>query len=246
MTNLGFVDQNAKECVIENFKGKIVIVNFWTAWSPWSLKSLAELIALQKKEDRKETIVVIACNLDGKNGKDWQEIVNDFLNKNKNRLEGFIYYRPLIGKNGIATNLGADIDTFPTTLLIDREGMLAAKWKGFTADMVAKEIDWLDKPQNASHGTEYLEFTQLRIKSRPSNPRLPKVERLTGVEGKVVVELTINSEGIPTSATMIEGPAEFTSLLEQWGLEWRFIPPVLDGKSQSTKFKLSFQFKYKK
>lgn len=244
MNNLGFIDQNGKECVIENFKGKIVLVDFWTAWSPWSVKSLAELIAFKNKADRKENVVVIACNLDGKNGKEWQQIVNEFINKNQ--LNGFIYYRPLIGKNGIATNLGADIDSFPTTLLIDQEGMLAAKWKGFTAGMIAREIDFLEQPQKANHGIEYFEFSQLKIKSRPSNPRLPRLERLVGVESKVVVELTINPEGIPTSAAMIEGPAEYAPLVEQWGLEWRFIPPVLDGKPQSAKFKLGFQFKFKR
>ncbi|WP_243302299.1 TlpA family protein disulfide reductase [Geothrix oryzisoli] len=145
VSKLGFVDQNGKKVLVEDFKGKIILVDFWTVWCGPCRRSLPEIHALQKQGIEKGTLVVIPCNLDDEY---WPRGVIQFLNKNKESLPGFIYYRAQIGKNGIGTNLGGDINSYPTTLLIDRTGKLATKWSGYGEGLILYELNLLlnEKP----------------------------------------------------------------------------------------------------
>jgi thiol-disulfide isomerase/thioredoxin len=142
VSKLGFVDQNGKKCLIEDFKGKIVVVDFWTIWCGPCRKSLPELRALQKQGAEKGTLVVIPCNLDDEY---WPQGVTQFMFKNKEALSGFTYFRSMVGKNGISMNLGEDIKAYPTTLIIDRTGKLATKWSGYGEGLLVYEINQLLK-----------------------------------------------------------------------------------------------------
>jgi thiol-disulfide isomerase/thioredoxin len=142
VSKLGFVDQNGKRCLVEDFKGKIVIVDFWTVWCGPCRRSLPEIHALQKKGAEKGSLVVIPCNLDDEF---WPRGVVQFIGKNKEALSGFLYYRSLMGKYGIGTNLGGDINSYPTTLIIDRTGKLATKWSGYGEGLITYELNLLLK-----------------------------------------------------------------------------------------------------
>jgi len=142
LNKLGFVDQSGKKCQIEDFKGKIVVVDFWTTWCGPCRQSLPELRILQRQGADKGTLIVIPCNLDDEG---WPHVVSQFMNKNKAALAGFTYYRPQGGKNGIGTNLGGDINSYPTTLIIDRTGKLATKWSGYGEGLLVYEINQLLK-----------------------------------------------------------------------------------------------------
>ena len=144
VSQLGFVDQNGKKCLVGDFKGKLVVVDFWTIWCGPCRRSLPEIAYLQKQGAEKGTLVVIPCNLDTDF---WPLGVAQFMNKNKHALQGFLYYRAMLGKNGIGTNLGGDIEAYPTTLVIDRTGRLATRWSGYGEGLLVYEINQLFKEQ---------------------------------------------------------------------------------------------------
>lgn len=138
LSRLGFVDAKGKKCVVGDFKGKVVVVDFWAVWCGPCRRSLPELNALQQQGRQKGTLVVIPCNLDEDL---WPRNVMQFLERNAQALPGFTCYRAQIGKAGIGTNLGQDIASFPTTLVIDRGGRLAARWSGYGEGVLVAEIN---------------------------------------------------------------------------------------------------------
>ncbi|MBI4911713.1 MAG: TlpA family protein disulfide reductase [Acidobacteria bacterium] len=140
MGMMGFVDNDRKKCLVADFKGKVVVVDFWTIWCPPCRKSLPELHFLQKQGQEKGSLVVIPCNLDDEL---WPQGVYQFMAKNRKALEGFRYFRPQTGRNGVSTNLGSEVRSYPTTLVLDREGRLAVRWSGYGEGMLVQEINAL-------------------------------------------------------------------------------------------------------
>jgi hypothetical protein len=41
---------------------------------------------------------------------------------------------------------------------------------------------------------------------------------------------------------VISGPEEFRKVAEQWLLEWRFFPTIIDGKPEKVKFIITMPF----
>lgn len=138
LTQLGFVDSNGRKCRIGDFKGKVVVVDFWVKWCGPCRQALPELAFLQKEGQEKGNLVVIPCNLDDEG---WPQGVMQFVRQNQKALPGFVYHRPMVGRQGINANLGEDIKSYPTTLVIDREGRLATRWSGYGAGLLVQEIN---------------------------------------------------------------------------------------------------------
>ena len=138
LSAMGFVDLKGKPCTVAAFRGKVVVVDFWAVWCGPCRRSLPALNTLQRQAAEKGNLVVIPCNLDDEM---WPDTVLRFLRQNAKALPDFICYRAQVGKAGVATNLGRDINAFPTTLVIDRNGRLAATWSGFNEALLLQEIN---------------------------------------------------------------------------------------------------------
>lgn len=136
LTQLGFHD-GKRAWKVEDFKGKVVVVDFWAIWCPPCRQSLPELRFAQQQGDLKGDWAVVPVNLDEEG---WPKLTQ-FLHRNQKALDGFRAYRAMTGRQGIATNLGADIQAFPTTLVIDREGRLAVRWSGYGEGLLAYHLN---------------------------------------------------------------------------------------------------------
>ncbi len=136
-SSFGFSDGGKVRTVAE-YRGKIVVVDFWATWCPPCRKSLPELAHLQRQES-KVPIAIIPVNRDEEG---WS-IVRPFLIKNSKVLEGFRVYMAGIGKQGIAV-LGP-VDAFPTTYLIDADGKVASRWTGYGEGLLVERLNELLK-----------------------------------------------------------------------------------------------------
>ncbi len=99
---------SGKKIDLADFKGKVVLVDFWGTWCPPCVESLPKLKKLHKKFEKKG-LVILGIAVDEKSDLDkffkktplpWESIVDP---------EGDIAYE-------------YDIEAFPTTLLIDKSG----------------------------------------------------------------------------------------------------------------------------
>ena len=92
------------------FKGKVVVVDFWATWCPPCREEIPGYIALQEKYG-KDDLVIVGVSLD----RGGPAVVADFAKKFG------INYPLVMGDNSIVDAFGG-ISAIPTTFLIDRDG----------------------------------------------------------------------------------------------------------------------------
>lgn len=87
------------------------------------------------------------------------------------------------------------------------------------------------------------DFSQIKVKLQPPAPPYPPLAKIAKVQGTVVVEITIGTDGVPTRATAIEGPPQLRPTAEAYAMNWRFEPAMLNGVPQTARFRLTMPFR---
>lgn len=101
---------DGKMIKLSDYKGKIVIIDFWATWCPPCRKGIPDLVELQEKYGK--DLVIIGISLDDKRTiKD----VEPFVSKYK------INY-PVVYGDEKTVGLFGNIESIPTSFVIDREG----------------------------------------------------------------------------------------------------------------------------
>ncbi len=111
-------DVNGKDVRLSDFRGKIVILNFWATWCGPCRKEMPDFIELQNQY-AKDGLQFVGIALD----QEGAAKVKPFVEKNK------IGYPILIGNNDIADKYGG-MNAIPVTFLIDRKGMIRGHYIG--------------------------------------------------------------------------------------------------------------------
>ena len=122
-------DLNGKSVKLSDFKGKVVILDFWATWCPPCRAEIPHFVELQN-EYRDKGLVVVGVSLDqGGPG-----VVSSFV-----KQQG-INYPIVMGDDSVTSKYG-DIQAIPTTFVIDSNGNIVGKHEGFTDKGVfVKEI----------------------------------------------------------------------------------------------------------
>ena len=103
-------DLQGKEVSSADFKGKVVVIDFWATWCPPCRAEIPGYIALQKKY-AEQGLVILGFSVDEAG----PEAVKKFA------VEQKMNYTILMANQGTAAAFGG-IEGIPTTFLIDREG----------------------------------------------------------------------------------------------------------------------------
>jgi cytochrome c biogenesis protein CcmG/thiol:disulfide interchange protein DsbE len=109
---------------LEQYKGKIVLLDFWATWCPPCKKSIPELITLQNKY-REQGLVVLGISLD-----DPHRVSNSDLVSFKKHYK--INYKILRGSADVVKDyFGKENISIPTMFFINPEGKIVDKHVGF-------------------------------------------------------------------------------------------------------------------
>lgn len=114
-------DTAGKEVSSAEFKGKVVVLDFWATWCPPCRAEIPGYIALQKKYADKG-VVIIGVSVDEQGA----AAVVPFA-----KAQG-INYRMLLANDDAVAAFG-NIQAIPTTFVIDRDGNIRAKHVGYAS-----------------------------------------------------------------------------------------------------------------
>ena len=123
--NFTLEDLNGKNVKLSDFKGKVVIINFWATWCPPCKAEIPDFIELYKTYQKKG-LVILGIALDNK------EKVVKFVKDN-----GINY--PVLMGNQEVSNLYGGISGIPTSFVVDRKGIIKNVFVGLRSKEVFEQ-----------------------------------------------------------------------------------------------------------
>jgi thiol-disulfide isomerase/thioredoxin len=116
---VGFKDIDGKDVTLNDYAGKVVLVNFWATWCDPCREEIPELIDMQRKYGpRGFTVLGVAMDEEGKS------VVAPFVAREHFDVGGqklTMNYPIVIGTDAIADKFGGLLG-YPTSFLISRDG----------------------------------------------------------------------------------------------------------------------------
>lgn len=114
-------DADGRELKLSDFKGRVVLLNFWATWCGPCKFEIPWFIEFQKKyKDKGFTVIGVSMDEEG-----W-EVVKPYL------TDKAVNYPVVIGTDPVAQTYGG-IDSLPSTFMIDKEGRIASAHIGLAA-----------------------------------------------------------------------------------------------------------------
>ena len=137
-------DLDDHDVSLRQFRGKVVLVNFWATWCGPCRIEIPWLVDLQNKySGRGFTVLGVAMDEEGKSA------VAPFVQKERFKVGGTrqsMNYPILLGNDGAADKFGGLVG-FPTSVLISKDGRLVKRVDGLVS---YDEIDRAIQAQLAS------------------------------------------------------------------------------------------------
>jgi len=132
-------DLDGKDITLADYKGKVVLVNFWATWCDPCRVEIPGLIDMQNKYGSKGfTVLGIAMDDEGKS------VVAPFLAKERFDVDGQklpMNYPIVIGNDNVADKFGG-LFGYPTSVLISPDGKIVKRVTGIISeDEIAKAIE---------------------------------------------------------------------------------------------------------
>ena len=122
-------DVNGAEKKLSDFKGKVLIIDFWATWCPPCRQEIPHFVSLYSQY-KDQGLEIIGISLDQNS----ERVLPDFIKNNS------INYTILTGNEEV-TDLYGGIAAIPTTFIIDKDGNIRKKYIGYNdKEVFEKEI----------------------------------------------------------------------------------------------------------
>ena len=116
---LDLFDQYGQKHKLEDYRGKIIFLNFWATWCPPCRAEMPDIQALFEENSQEEDsdLVILGVAFPGFNQEKSEEEIEEFLYEN-----GYTY--PVLMDTGADLFYSYGLSAYPTTYMIDKEGNL--------------------------------------------------------------------------------------------------------------------------
>ena len=122
ISNLVFKNSLGEDKSFSEFKGNILLVNFWATWCAPCIKEMPSLDRLQSKFNKNFKVLPISIDRDG-----IEKVKNFYIKRKIKNLDQFFDF-----KNTLAQEL--ELFGLPTSFFVNKDGIIIAKYEG--------DIDW--------------------------------------------------------------------------------------------------------
>lgn len=78
---------------------------------------------------------------------------------------------------------------------------------------------------------------------RQVTPAYPSMARMAHIQGPVVLQMTIDTQGVPTDVRVVQGHPVFHEEAVRAARQWRFEPAHVDGQAVPATFQLTLNFR---
>ncbi|MBR2897829.1 MAG: TlpA family protein disulfide reductase [Oscillospiraceae bacterium] len=129
-------DQFGKEHRLSDYKGKVVLLNFWATWCKYCVQEMPDLQKLHEKYSAQEDpqLVLLAVAAPGQGGEQDAEGIKAYLETN-----GYTYPSLMDTDGSVFKTYGAS--ALPTTFVIGRDGSVIGYVPGaMTEEMLEKVV----------------------------------------------------------------------------------------------------------
>lgn len=109
---------------LADFKGKVVVIDFWTTWCSWCKETTRELEKLHNNYKGRD-VVFLGISMD--TGSSAENKVRNFAQKNH------LTYLMLIDDNGASKSYG--VNKIPTTYILDRDHIIKQIYPGYLPEL---------------------------------------------------------------------------------------------------------------
>ncbi|MBA7465960.1 Thiol-disulfide oxidoreductase ResA [subsurface metagenome] len=112
-------DLEGNSLTLSDFKGRVIILNFWATWCPPCRKEIPDFVELYEKY-KDEGLLIIGVNLDRGDSRTVKQFSKNYK----------INYPIVLGNVNVTQDYGG-IRGIPTTFVIDRKGNIKKKYVGY-------------------------------------------------------------------------------------------------------------------
>ena len=119
--NFELKDTDGHSVALSDFRGKVVLLNFWATWCGPCKTEIPWFVEFEKRY-KGEGFAVLGVALDEEG---WT-VVKPFLNEAK------VNYRVMLGNDSVSQQYGG-VDSLPTTFILDQNGGIASTHVGLVS-----------------------------------------------------------------------------------------------------------------
>ena len=126
-------DLSGQMASLEQYRGSVVLLDFWATWCPPCRMSIPEIIKLQEKFGEKG-LVILGISMD-----DPQMVTDEQLRVFKEKV-GINYSVLRVNRQVLQDYFGNEQISIPTMFVIDRDGKIREKLVGFRPGALEKSV----------------------------------------------------------------------------------------------------------